>query len=99
MIAWELRQKGVNETTIQSSLQDVSDESAAYQLAQKRWPRLAKLATARERRQKLTEHLARHGFAYDIIRDVISKLEQENGCTTVNDDEPENSPDWSDDTA
>jgi regulatory protein len=89
MIAWELRRKGVNEATIHTSLQSVNDDSAAYQLALKRLPRLVKLATARERRQKLTEHLARHGFSYDIIRDVMSKLEQEMNTALESAEEPE----------
>lgn len=98
MIAWELRRKGVNEATIQASLQAVNDDNAAYKLALKRWPRVAKLETTRERRQKLTEHLARHGFSYDIIRDVISKLEQEMNTAIENAEEPDDSVEL-DDTA
>ncbi|MCL5994897.1 MAG: RecX family transcriptional regulator [Chloroflexi bacterium] len=77
MIAWELRQKGVSETTIQASLQDVQDDNAAYRLALKRWPRVAALEPVAERRRKLTEYLARHGFGFDTIQDVIAKIEQE----------------------
>lgn len=79
MIAWELRQKGVSEPTIDASLGEVSDEESAYRLAQKRWPRVANLHPALERKRKLTEYLARHGFAFDVIQDVIAKLEQESG--------------------
>jgi regulatory protein len=85
MIAWELRQKGVSDTAIQSALSDVNDDQAAYKLAQRRWPRVAKLEPAAERRRKLTEYLARHGFGFDIIRDVIAQLEQEMGATSAPD--------------
>jgi regulatory protein len=87
MIAWELRQKGVNETTIQTSLEDVNDDDAAYRLALKRWPRVAKLHPAGERRRKLTEYLARHGFGFDTIQEVITKVEQEMNDETVSDDD------------
>jgi regulatory protein len=80
MIAWELRKKGVSESTIDASLGEVSDEAAAYRLAQMRWPRVAKLHPALERKRKLTEYLARHGFGFDVIQDVITKLEQEAGA-------------------
>jgi regulatory protein len=87
MIAWELRQKGVSESTIDTSLDEVSDEESAYRLAQKRWPRVANLQPALERKRKLTEYLARHGFAYDVIQDVIAKLEQESGAQDDTDEE------------
>jgi regulatory protein len=87
MIAWELRQKGVSESTIDASLGEVSDEESAYRLAQKRWPRVAHLHPALERKRKLTEYLARHGFAFDVIQDVIAKLEQEAGTQSDTDEE------------
>jgi regulatory protein len=88
MIAWELRQKGVSEPTIQASLESVNEDEAAYRLALKRWPKVAGLETAAERRRKLTEHLARHGFGFDIIKDVIQRLETEmNTDETADDDE------------
>ena len=87
MIAWELRKKGVSENKIDSSLQGVSDDETAYQLALKRWPRLAVLQTAGERRRKLGEFLARHGYGYDTIRDVIARLEQETGIDTAEADD------------
>lgn len=76
MIAWELRQKGVSQENIEASLEEVNDDDAAYRLALKRWPRVAQLEPV-ERRRKLTEYMARHGFGYDTIQDVIQKLENE----------------------
>jgi regulatory protein len=80
MIAWELRQKGVSESTIASSLEEVDDDEAAYRLALKRWPRVARLQPVFERRRKLTEYLARHGFSFDTIQETIAKVEQEMGA-------------------
>lgn len=79
MIAWELRQKGVSEATISASIENVDDEAAGLALAVKRWPRFAKLESISERRRKLSEYLARHGFGYETIRDIITKLENEYG--------------------
>ena len=79
MIAWELRKKGVSDAVIESSTENVSDEAAGYELALRRWPKVAKLETANERRRKLSEYLARHGFSYDIIEDVITRIQNEYG--------------------
>jgi regulatory protein len=84
MIAWELRQKGVSDATIEASLENVSDEAASYELALRRWPKVAKLETAGERRRKLSEYLARHGFGYEIIQEVIAKIENEYGTNKPN---------------
>jgi regulatory protein len=80
MIAWELRQKGVSEATVKASVEEVNDDEAAYRLAVKRWPRVANLQPAFERRRKLTEYLARHGFNFDTIRDALARLEEETGA-------------------
>jgi regulatory protein len=79
MIAWELRQKGVSEATISDSIENVDDEAAGLALATKHWPRFAKLESINERRRKLSEFLARHGFDYETIRDIITKLENKYG--------------------
>ncbi|HEY3288608.1 MAG TPA: RecX family transcriptional regulator, partial [Anaerolineae bacterium] len=79
MIAWELRQKGVSEATISDSIENVDDEAAGLALATKHWPRFAKLETINERRRKMSEFLARHGFDYETIRDIITKLENKYG--------------------
>jgi len=85
MIAWELRQKGVSDAVIESQLENVSDEAAGYQLALRFVPKLAKLVTAGERRNKLSAYLARRGFSYDIIQDVITRIENEYGSNNSGD--------------
>jgi regulatory protein len=73
MIAWELRQKGVSGTDIGAALEEADDMDAAYRAALKRWPRLQSLEP-RERERKLAAHLARNGFDYETIQNVIAKL-------------------------
>ncbi len=87
MIAWELRQKGVAESAVETALADVNDEDSAYRLALKRWPRVAKLPERQERRRKLGEYLARNGYGYDTIQETISRIEQENNAGSAADED------------
>lgn len=77
MVAWELRQKGVEASVIEASLAEVNDEETAYQAALRRWPRVAGIQPERERRRKLGEHLARHGFDYDTMQAAVERVERE----------------------
>ena len=88
MIAWELKHKGVSSEVIESALAEANDEEAAYRAAQKRWPRVKALAP-RERRHKLSEHLARNGFDFRTIEDVIVKLETDEAVEKAGIDELE----------
>lgn len=74
LIAWELRQKGMSREDIETALQGADDAEAAYRAAQKRLPRLQSLEP-RERKRKLSEFLARNGFDYGTIEDVLAKIE------------------------
>ncbi len=77
MLAWELRQRGVDTETIEHSLQDVSDDNAAFQAAQKRLPRVANLPRP-EQKRKLMEYLARNGFDFETARQAAEQaLNQE----------------------
>ena len=69
----ELLQKGVSDEVIESVLEDVNQPADARRAADKRVARLRDLP-ARERRRRLLEFLARRGFEYDIISDVINQL-------------------------
>ncbi|MCL4507476.1 MAG: RecX family transcriptional regulator [Chloroflexi bacterium] len=87
MIAWELRQKGVSESSIDASLAGVDDEASAYQLALKRWPRIEKLTEVGDRKRKLGEYLARNGYGYDVIQEVITRLEREKQAGSAGDED------------
>lgn len=73
MIAWELRQKGVNGPEIEAALTQADDADAAYRAALKRLPRLQSLEP-RERERKLSAYLARQGFDYETIEGVIDRI-------------------------
>jgi regulatory protein len=69
----ELRQKGLPEADIKSATDAVNEESLAYLAAQKRVRRLDGLEWV-EFRKKLSEHLARRGFEYDVITLTVKRL-------------------------
>ncbi|HEX2980643.1 MAG TPA: RecX family transcriptional regulator [Anaerolineaceae bacterium] len=70
----ELRQKGVEDEVIQQALDETVDEDElAYQAALRRAPRWAKLDRA-EFRERLTAYLARLGFSYGTISDLIPRV-------------------------
>lgn len=74
MIAWELRQKGVNSADIEAALEEVDEEDAAYRAAMQRLPKLQGLAPM-ERKRKLYDHLARKGFDYETIERAVQQVE------------------------
>jgi regulatory protein len=74
LIAWELRQKGMSRADIEAALQGADDAESAYRAALKRLPRLQSLEP-HERKRKLSEFLARNGFDYGTIEDVLEKIE------------------------
>lgn len=76
MLAMELRQKGLDDESMQSALEDVDDETLAYEAAQKRAPRFKELEWI-EFRKKLTGFLARRGFSYSVITPVVSRIWKE----------------------
>jgi len=73
MLAMELRQKGLDNESMQSALKNVDDEPLAYDAAQKRAVRFKDLEWS-EFRKKLSEFLARRGFSYAVIAPVITRI-------------------------
>ena len=69
----ELRQKGLDNETIQASLSDVDEEALAYEAGLKRATRF-KGHEWSEFRKKLSEFLARRGFSYSVIAPVVSRI-------------------------
>ena len=73
----ELRQKGLNDETIQSVLDEQVDEQAlAFEAARKYARRLTGLEWP-EFRQKLGGFLARRGFSYTTLAPVVSEVWKE----------------------
>ncbi len=70
----ELRQKGIDQETIQSALDTVTDEEPlAMQAAQKQARRLARCDWP-QFRQRLGGFLARRGFSYEVIAPVVRRV-------------------------
>jgi regulatory protein len=72
-MAMELRQKGLNEESVSSAVENVNDEALAYEAAQKRAVRFKGLEW-NEFRKKLSDFLARRGFSYSVIAPVITRI-------------------------
>jgi regulatory protein len=66
----ELRRKGVARSTIAEALQDFDDRKAAEKAAERQARRLQHLPPDKFRR-RFTQRLARRGFSYDVIRDLV----------------------------
>ena len=73
MLAWELKLKGVDATTVQASLENVDDEASALKAAQGRLPRILNLPP-QDRKRKLVDFLARKGYGFDVIKTVIKQV-------------------------
>ena len=73
MMAMELKQKGLDEEAIRTAIENVDDEAAAYEAAQKKVPRFKTLEW-NDFRRKLSEFLARRGFSYGTISPVVTRI-------------------------
>lgn len=72
-LRYELRQKGVSDREIDLALEELDEADAALRAAE---DRLRRYRNADEDtfRKRLTDFLARRGFSYGIIRDVVDQL-------------------------
>ncbi len=81
----ELEERGVDrhlaETAVDELFADKDATAAAWEHAEKRWPRLADEDDPRRRRQKLYRYLRRRGFTSDTIRPILDELERDGGGT------------------
>lgn len=86
-LALELRQKGIDDSTIESALEDVDEEALAYEAGQKKARKLKGAAPSSpvpergakgqewsEFRKKMSEFLARRGFSYSVIAPIVKRL-------------------------
>jgi regulatory protein len=71
--AKELRQKGLNDEAVSAAIEKMDDEALANEAAQKKVARYKGLEW-NEFRKKLSDFLARRGFAYSVIAPVIARL-------------------------
>jgi regulatory protein len=84
----ELRLRGLESAEIDSALAGLNSAEGAYAAARQRAARLATLATGDPPafRRKLGDFLARRGFDYETIRDVVARLANEFGVVEENED-------------
>jgi regulatory protein len=99
-LALELRQKGIDDSTIEAALEEVDEEALAYEAGQKKARKLALSPPVPERgskgqewsefRKKMSEFLARRGFSYSVIAPIVQRLWSEShteGEEKIYDDE------------
>jgi len=72
-LAFELRQRGLDDASIKIALEGLNEEVMAYQAAVKQSRRYEGLPL-RDFNNKLGSYLARRGFSYEIIKQVVAKV-------------------------
>ena len=72
-LALELRQKGIDNSIIETVLEDVDEDVLAYEAGQKKASKL-RVREWSEFRKKLSDFLARRGFSYSVIAPIVSRL-------------------------
>jgi regulatory protein len=75
-LAFELRQRGVDSTTIEETLDKVDDSAMAYQAAQRQAPKIKNFEW-REFRLKMLRYLAQRGFTYEVSAEVARRVWEE----------------------
>jgi len=75
-LTMELRQKGIDKTIIEKSINKVDELPLATKLAQKKLKVYKKLPR-KEFYQKMSAYLARRGFSWEIIKKVVAKFLKE----------------------
>jgi len=72
-LAMELRQKGIDDETIQSTLEGLDEETLAYEAGLKKASRLGALEWS-DFRKKLGDFLSRRGFSYSVTASTVKRL-------------------------
>jgi len=72
-LAFELHQRGLDDSSIKKALEGLNEEALAYQAAIKQARRFEGLPM-RDFSNKLGSYLARRGFSYEIIKHVVAKI-------------------------
>ncbi len=72
-LAFELHQRGLDDSAIEKALEGLNEEALAYQAAAKQARRFAGLQL-RDFNNKLGSFLSRRGFSYEVIKHVVAKV-------------------------
>jgi len=77
----DLLRRGVKPATIDAALaEEVADDAlleTALEHGRRRWLRLASEPDPRKRQKRLSDFLARRGYGYDVIREVLEAVARE----------------------
>ena len=76
MLRQELRQKGISDQVIASALEELDEDDLALKAARKKARRYSQLEWM-DFRKKMSGFLARRGFNYGIIAEVVPKIWEE----------------------
>jgi regulatory protein len=88
-LTMELRQKGLDDETVQAAVSNVDEDALAYESALKRANRFKSLEWG-DFRKKLSEYLARRGFPYSVIAPVVTRIWNEAHAEEVHYEDEEN---------
>lgn len=83
-LRYELRQKGIDDTIIETVLEDFDPSDAVMRAARQKARSLNNIAEAQSFRQKLSSYLMRRGFTYDVVQPVVNILIEERAFDTDN---------------
>jgi len=75
-LAFELHQRGLNDSAIEKALEGLNEETMAYQAALKQARRYEDLPL-RDFNNKLGSFLARRGFSYEVIKQAVTRVWEE----------------------
>lgn len=81
----ELRQKGIAAGDVETALGGLDEAAGAYEAARKRAARMSGLDRPTFQR-RLSDFLARRGFGYDVVKDVVARLWREQGGADAGDE-------------
>lgn len=77
----DLRKRGISQETIDWAIGEVFDSASvhreALRQAEKRWPKLAYEENPRRRAKKLYDFLARRGYPFEVVRNVVDRMTDE----------------------
>ncbi len=77
----DLRKRGISQDTIDWAIGEVFDPESvrgeARRQAEKRWPKLAYEDDPRKRAKKLYDFLARRGYPFEVVKDVVDRVAED----------------------
>lgn len=76
-IKLKLKEKGVSESIIKKTLENITQEHSSYEIAEKsaiKKMRSIQLKALKKQEQLLRDHLIREGFSYQIMKELLNSI-------------------------